>query len=90
MHSCLRRRATALQRLMKQACIRFGDANVFGAQRKLEVVRQPQSPHISIAVGDHAEGVVVGQYFQGWLHFGEDFQLMPGMQEHFEALVGQV
>ncbi|MNN46274.1 hypothetical protein D3C81_1606510 [compost metagenome] len=90
MHRRLRRRATALQRLMKQARVRFGDADVFGAQRKLEVVRQPQPTHIGVAVGDHTEGVVVGQHFQGRLHLGEDFQLMPGMQEHFKALVRQI
>ena len=90
MHRRLGRRTTTLQCLMKQSRIGFGDADVFGAQGKLEVIRQPQPTHIGVAIGDHAEGVVIGQCLQGRLHLREHFDLMPRMQEHFKALVGQV
>ncbi|MNO89981.1 hypothetical protein D3C76_814800 [compost metagenome] len=33
---------------------------------------------------------MVSQHLQRWLHLRKDFQLVPGMQEHFETLVGQV
>jgi hypothetical protein len=42
MHRRFRTHATALQRLVEQSRIRLGDADVFGAQRKLEVIRQPR------------------------------------------------
>ncbi|MCY1458087.1 hypothetical protein D9M71_754400 [compost metagenome] len=33
---------------------------------------------------------MIGQCLEGRLHLREDLQLMPGMQKHFETLVGQV
>ncbi|VVP30153.1 hypothetical protein PS732_05281 [Pseudomonas fluorescens] len=90
MHRGFGAHATALQRFVKQSCIRFGDADVFGAERKLEVIRQPQSTHISIAIGDHAEGVMVGENFQYRLDLGEHLDLMPRMQEHFKTFIRQL
>ncbi|MNO02420.1 hypothetical protein D3C81_2228150 [compost metagenome] len=40
-HGGLRRGAAALQGFVEQPGVRLGDADVFGAQGELEVVRQP-------------------------------------------------
>ena len=55
------RRASQAQGLLEWMRIRFADAQILSAQGELEVVRQAQAAHIRIAVGDHAEGVVIGQ-----------------------------
>ena len=71
MHRRTRRHATAQQGFVKQARIRLGDTDVFGAQHKFEVMPQADSPHIRVAIGDHAQGVIPGQRNQGWLSLRE-------------------
>ena len=84
-HRLFRARITQAQGLLEWMRIRFADAQILSAQGELEVVRQAQAAHIRIAVGDHAEGVVIGQEFQGGLHVGEDLYLVTSIEEHRNA-----
>ena len=75
-HGGLRGGAAALQGFVEQPGVGLGDADVFGAQSELEVVRQPQAPHIGVAIGDDAKGIIIGEQFQGRLHLRKNLQLM--------------
>ena len=63
----------ATQRLVKQPRIRLGNANVFGAQHKLEVMPQANAAHVGIAIGHDAQGVVRGQRYQRRLSLRKHF-----------------
>ena len=80
--------ATALQRFLKQSRIRLGDADIFGAQGKVKVVRQAHALHISIAIGDHPQQKVLAQGLQHRLGFREYAELVACVDECLEAHIG--
>lgn len=90
MYRCAGLHVTAAQGFEERRRVRLADAEVFGTQGKAEIVRQPQPAYVGIAVGDHAQGVVMAQDLQHRLHLRENLHLVAGMQEYFETFVGQL
>ncbi len=90
MHRVLGRDAGALEGFAEGARIGLADAQFFGAEREIEVIGQPQAAHVGVAVGQHAEAVVVGEQLQGRVHFGKQLHRMPRFEKHLEGLLGQL
>src|SRR3546814_8745112 len=63
----------------------LADAQLLGAQGELEIVGQAQAAHVGIAVGNHAEGVVIGEKFQGGLHVRENLHLVARIEKHLRS-----
>src|SRR5450830_351582 len=79
----------AHQGFVEQPRIRLGDADVFGTQRKAEIVGEPETAHVGIAIGDHPQGKGAPQGLQGRFDLRKYLDLVPGVDKHLEALIRQ-